>query len=368
LTSRVRTLKRELVVVTDRPAQSAFLDGISNIPVRVVDLRDVGALSSVGDAALLVDVDLQDVSKVKLIKDNLPQNPSYHCRIVAVDRGNHQATIQANGIGASAVLKRPLDISALKALLLRYFPADKAEPIFCREPNQGTLEETPGGSSIMSAASALNGMFTALTSDRPLDIKKITQAGDEVIDAITDVGLAKWLDTVRQYHESTFQHCLIVTGVTTAFGQRNGMRRSDVLTLTITALLHDIGKVQVPVKILDKPASLTDEEFSIIQTHPAVGYDYLCTQDDMSAEIIDAVRHHHEYLDGSGYPDGLQGCEIRDLTRIITVCDTYGALIERRPYRVSKSSADALNIVTDMAKVGKVEHCLVRALGHSVAG
>jgi putative nucleotidyltransferase with HDIG domain len=359
-------LKRELVVVTDQPAQT-LPDRISNIPVRIVDWRDTDALSSANESAVLVDVDLQDVAKVKFIKDRLPYSAGRHYRIVAVERGNHQAETQANGLGASAVLKRPLDISSLKALLLRYFPYDKADTDLYSAAVQEVLEKAPGGASIISAAYALNGMFTALTSDRPLDLKKITQAGDQVVDAITDVGLAKWLDIVRQYHESTFQHCLIVTGVTTAFGHRNGMRRSDVLTLTVTALLHDIGKVQVPLKILDKPASLTKEEFTIIKRHPAIGYDYLCTQDDMSADIIDAVRHHHEYLDGSGYPDGLHGRQIEDLTRIVTLCDAYGALVERRPYRESKSSSAALDIVTDMSQSGKIEHGLVRALTHSVA-
>jgi HD-GYP domain-containing protein (c-di-GMP phosphodiesterase class II) len=360
-------LKRELVVVTDQRVRSTLPDRISNIPVRMIDWHDIDALASANDSAVLVDVDLQDVAKIKFIKDRLPYTPGRHCRIVAVDRGSHQAETQANGLGASAVLKRPLDISSLKALLLRYFPYDKVETDFYSAAVQEALEETPGGASIMSAAYALNGMFAALTSDRPLDLKKITQAGDQVVDAIADVGLAKWLDIVRQHHESTFQHCLIVTGVTTAFGQKNGMRRSDILTLTVTALLHDIGKVQVPLKILDKPASLTRDEFAIIKRHPAIGYDYLCTQDDMSADIIDAVRHHHEYLDGSGYPDGLHGRQIEDLTRIVTLCDAYGALVERRPYRESNSPSAALDIVTDMSQSGKIEHGLVRALTHSVA-
>jgi len=82
---------------------------------------------------------------------------------------------------------------------------------------------------------------------------------------------------------------------------------------------------------------------------------------------LDAVRHHHEYLDGSGYPDGLQGQQINDLSRILTVCDTYGALIEQRAYRAATPRAEALEILAKMAKDGKVEYSLVRALGHCVA-
>jgi HD-GYP domain-containing protein (c-di-GMP phosphodiesterase class II) len=84
-------------------------------------------------------------------------------------------------------------------------------------------------------------------------------------------------------------------------------------------------------------------------------------------ETLDAIRHHHEYLDGSGYPDGLAAQQIGDLTRIMTVCDIYGALVERRAYKAAKSPEAALDILTNMAKDGKVEGDLVRALRYCVA-
>ena len=357
--------KRELIVVAD-DRERCLPDSISDIPVRIVDWRDADQLSGLGDAALLVDIDLRDLSKVKAVKDSLPRRAVNQCRIVAIDRGHHLSEAQANGLGASALLKRPLDVDSLKALLRRHFPYEEPVRTLYSVDEQQALEREPGGTSIVRAAVELNRMFAALTRGRPLEIAKITQAADEIIDAVSDVGLMKWLDTVRQYHESTYQHCLIVTGVSTAFGHCNGMRRSDVLTLTIAALLHDIGKAQIPLEILDKPASLTAEEFSVMQRHPAIGYDYLCTKTTVSADIIDAVRHHHEYLEGSGYPDALPAQRIQDLTRILTVCDAYGALVEQRPYRAPKSPAAALTIVTDMAEAGKVEGDLVRALKYSV--
>lgn len=187
------------------------------------------------------------------------------------------------------------------------------------------------------------------------------------MDAICGVGLAQWLDTVRRYHESTFQHCLIVTGVLTGFGHKNGMRKADVLTLTVAGLLHDVGKAQIPIDILDKPGRLTDEEFAVIKQHPNMGYEYIRSQNIIDSETLSAIRHHHEYLDGSGYPDGLSAQKIGDLTRIMTVCDVYGALIERRAYKPPKSPQAALDILTGMARDGRVEYDLVRALGYSVS-
>src|SRR5262249_36642084 len=105
---RLRTLlnaiipmpKRELVVVADDAALVALPRAVADFPVRVIDWHDASGLSSVGDAALLVDVDLRNLAKVRLIKDNLPPRRRDQCRIVAVERGSHQARAQAHGLDA----------------------------------------------------------------------------------------------------------------------------------------------------------------------------------------------------------------------------------------------------------------------------
>jgi putative nucleotidyltransferase with HDIG domain len=349
---------RELIVIADARGRATLPELLARSRVRIVDCHDPSALASVGDAPLVIDVDLHDISKVKLIKDNLPDRMGAGCRIIAVERGSHQSTMQAQGLGASDVLKRPLDNGALKKCLHRHLVS------FADEPR---LDKEPGGRSIASAALALDRMFDSLNSGGPLDVASLEQAGDEVLSGIRDVGLAQWLATVRNYHESTFQHCLIVTGVATAFGHWNGMRKTDVLRLTIAGLLHDVGKAQIPVAILDKPGRLSAEEFAIVKQHPIAGYDYIRAQNVVDTETLKAIRHHHEYLDGSGYPDGLTAAQIGDLTRIVTVCDVYGALVERRAYKEPKSPEEAMNVLVAMANNGKVEYDLVRALRSCVS-
>jgi putative nucleotidyltransferase with HDIG domain len=350
----------ELIVIADERGRSALPRILADSSVRIIDCHDVTGLASVGDAPLVIDVDLHDISKVKLIKDNLPERIGTGCRIIAVERGRHLSMVQARGLGASHVLKRPIDSNDLIKCLQRYVAGANADD----EPD---LAQEPSGRSVASAALALDRMFSGLVSGGALDLASVEQAGDQVLDGVRDVGLAQWLATVRRYHESTFQHCLIVTGVATAFGHKNGMRKADILVLTIAGLLHDVGKAQIPVDILDKPGRLTEEEFAIIKQHPIAGYEYIRCQNVVDREILDAIRHHHEYLDGSGYPDGLAAQRIGDLTRIMTVCDIYGALVERRAYKAAKSPEAALDILTNMAKDGKVEGDLVRALRYCVA-
>jgi HD-GYP domain-containing protein (c-di-GMP phosphodiesterase class II) len=88
---------------------------------------------------------------------------------------------------------------------------------------------------------------------------------------------------------------------------------------TLPPLFHDTGKATIPLAILDKPERLDVEERALIETHPVAGYDFLKTHTGFSAEILDAVRHHHECLDGSGYPDGLCAEGITAIVRMLTI-------------------------------------------------
>src|SRR5215813_11241568 len=166
--------KRELVVVADDRARTVLPETIADFPVRVVDWHDADGLASIGDAALLVDVDLRNASKVQTVRETLSNPVSSRCKIVAIDRGNHFSEAQANGLGASDLLKRPLDIHALKSTLLRHFPQEPASIEDFLGIDQEEIEKAPGGVSIVSAAVALHRMFTALTRGRPLDVAKVT--------------------------------------------------------------------------------------------------------------------------------------------------------------------------------------------------
>ena len=129
--------------------------------------------------------------------------------------------------------------------------------------------------------------------------------------------------------------------------------------LGIAATLHDIGKARIPLSILDKPARLDPVEEQIMRQHPVIGYELLKDLSDISPEVLDGVRHHHEYLDGSGYPDGLKAPEICDLVRLLTISDIFAALIELRPYRPPMARQNAYKILCEMD--GKLERSLVKA-------
>lgn len=185
-------------------------------------------------------------------------------------------------------------------------------------------------------------------------------AGTEIVlEAVSDIGIRAWLDLVWRHDISVYQHSLGVAGYAAAFAAELGFSRADRHRLAKAALLHDVGKARIPNAILDKPGPLTPEETEIMRGHAAIGEELLAATGDYERAVLDVVRSHHERLDGSGYPDGLKAGQIGDLVRLISICDVYSALTERRVYRSPLPGAKARAMLDGMA--GQLDPDLLRA-------
>ncbi|HYF94224.1 MAG TPA: HD-GYP domain-containing protein [Symbiobacteriaceae bacterium] len=164
-------------------------------------------------------------------------------------------------------------------------------------------------------------------------------------------------------HEQTARHSLRVAEISTLLGQRLRLDENRLFALRMGSLLHDIGKLAVPLEVLDKPNRLTPDEFRTIQGHVLAGPSVLRAFDySRIGTVQDIVRHHHERLDGSGYPDGLRGGEISLLVRIVAVADVYDALTTDRAYRRQMKHADAMGVLHQEALAGRLDHRLVEML------
>ena len=150
--------------------------------------------------------------------------------------------------------------------------------------------------------------------------------------------LATAIDAKDPY---THNHSRRVTQLAVLTGREMGMPEEEVEKLEIAGFLHDIGKIGMPDSILKKSSRLTDEEFAIVKEHPAAGARMLASvrQLDEAARIL---KHHHERYDGTGYPDGLAGCEIPLAARVLAVADTFDAITTDRPYRKGATAAEAV--------------------------
>jgi|SRR6516162_492359 len=141
-------------------------------------------------------------------------------------------------------------------------------------------------------------------------------------------------------------------------GERLGLSEEDLQDLRLGCLLHDIGKLAVPQHILLKPARLNAEETEIVRQHPVTG-EKICAPLSCLRPVLPLIRHHHERMDGSGYPDGLYGEEIPLKARILQVADVYDALTSDRPYREALTSEEALEILRQEATYGWLDAALV---------
>lgn len=147
------------------------------------------------------------------------------------------------------------------------------------------------------------------------------------------------------YDYYTHTHSLNVSIYSLCLGAELGLLDDELTSLGRAALLHDLGKSKIEYELLNKCGKLSNDEFQEMKMHPLFGYDIAINIGIDNEEILDGIRHHHEQLDGGGYPDGLKAYEITLFPRIITICDIFDALTTRRSYKPSMSSFKTLQLM-----------------------
>jgi hypothetical protein len=188
----------------------------------------------------------------------------------------------------------------------------------------------------------------------------------------TDTGHEDRLELFEQLADSleardayTHGHTRRVTRYSSLIARRLRLPREQVARITAAAAVHDIGKINVPREVLNKPDRLTDEEFAVVKRHPVDGANMVAPLGD--EQITEMVRHHHERLDGTGYPDGLSGEEIPIGARIIAVADTFDAITSSRAYRGAMTHKQAMGILTKEAGT-QLDPAAVRAFCEHYSG
>jgi putative nucleotidyltransferase with HDIG domain len=150
---------------------------------------------------------------------------------------------------------------------------------------------------------------------------------------------------LKLYDDYTYNHSLGVSILSIAIGLELGLSTQDLYDLGFCALLHDIGKMSVPIEIIAKPERLTNEEFGIVKQHPEKGAEFFLKHNLANSKICSGVLTHHEKYNGTGYPQGLSGAEIPLFGRIISVADVYDALTSVRPYRKPSPPSEAIEYI-----------------------
>jgi putative two-component system response regulator len=161
-------------------------------------------------------------------------------------------------------------------------------------------------------------------------------------------------------------HTRRVASMAVSLGRKLGLSEREVEALRVGGILHDVGKIGISIDILNKQGPLDDHEWEIMKSHPEQGHRICLPLKDTLGQALDVIRHHHEKLDGSSYPDNLKGDEIAMVARVMAAVDIYDALITDRPYRKAMKRDKALEILDEEADQGKLDKKVVACLVEAV--
>lgn len=195
-----------------------------------------------------------------------------------------------------------------------------------------------------------------------MDRKEIEDRARILVDKVmTDKKICVLADKMRTYDKVLFNHCMNVAFIMAQICYLNRFQKEIRFNYTAAALLHDVGKLNVPQKILQKNGSLTEDEFQIMKTHVSEGVSLL-RKYEVSEEIVKIVASHHERLDGTGYPRGYHQFEIPEGSKLLATIDAYDALTSVRSYGSVYTAREALDIleaegVYDMRHVNFIKEC-----------
>lgn len=223
--------------------------------------------------------------------------------------------------------------------------AEKGDPV--------SLDEELGRALKLCARSkqAVMAMFNDARLGHAVEVAQAAALVDQITESVIRhpnalISLAR-LKTSDEY---TYLHSVAVCALMVALARQLGMGDDRVREAGLAGLLHDIGKMAVPLELLNKPGTLTDGEFSEVRKHPTAGARILLDSRQVSAAVLDVCLHHHEKYDGSGYPHRLAGEQISLLARMGAICDVYDAITSERPYKKGWSPAEALRKMAEWTR------------------
>ena len=194
-------------------------------------------------------------------------------------------------------------------------------------------------------------MFSDARMGKAIQVEQARALVDDISNSVMRqphalISLAR-LKTADDY---TYMHSVAVCALMIALARQLNLDEDMVREAGFAGLLHDIGKVGIPLNVLNKPGKLTDSEFAIVKSHPEVGAKILIESYQVSPLVLDVCLHHHEKVDGTGYPRGLKGDTISLLAKMGAVCDVYDAITSNRPYKKGWSPADSIRKMAEWSK------------------
>ncbi|MBD3640253.1 MAG: HD-GYP domain-containing protein [Marinobacter sp.] len=207
-------------------------------------------------------------------------------------------------------------------------------------------EMAPAVMRFEEARDTAKSLMAGLRLGRTLDLNNARKVVNSCVDSVLRNENALLLLTkIKNQDEYTAEHCINVSILSAAFGKHLGLLEGEIRNLALCGLLHDVGKTRIPDRVLNKPGALTPDEFSIMREHTSHGRTILMGTSNALATAVDVAFSHHERMDGSGYPRGLESHQIPLFAKMVGLVDTYDAITSNRIYDKGRASMQALEII-----------------------
>jgi len=246
-------------------------------------------------------------------------------------------------------------------------PASAQAPAMMRPPpaEQASDEVQRAAAICQRGREAVLAMFNEARMGRAVDAESCLALVDDIARSVWRnpdalVSLAR-LKTQDNY---SYMHSVAVCALMVALGRTLGMDQEACRLAGLAGLMHDVGKAVMPLEVLNKPGRLTDEEYRVIRSHPERGHALLLEGRGATPEMLDVVLHHHERIDGTGYPHRISGEAFTRLARMGAICDVYDAITSNRPYKAGWDPAQSMSRMASWK--GHFDQALFSAFVHSL--
>jgi len=240
-----------------------------------------------------------------------------------------------------------LEISGAEVLVV----AEVAQRAEAPKPASMSEELQRAAMICAKARHAVVSMFQEVRMGNAISAEAASELVEEISSSVLrNPGALISLARLKTADDYTYMHSVAVCGLMVSLARQLGLDEKEVREAGMAGPMHDLGKAVMPMAVLNKPGKLTDDEFNVIKSHPVEGHRLLLEGKSASAIVLDVCLHHHEKVDGSGYPDRLTGDEISVFAKMGAVCDVYDAITSNRPYKAGWDPAESIRKMTEWSK------------------